>query len=59
MGIPQTAFATAFLKALVRLAARRPDRATKITLPTGVANIGELELVLRALGLIRGRRTSR
>jgi hypothetical protein len=39
--------AAAFLKALARLAARRPDRSTEITLPTGVANIGEIELVLR------------
>jgi hypothetical protein len=43
----------------MRLAARRPDGSTKITIPTGIANIGEIELVLRGLGLIRDRRTSR
>jgi hypothetical protein len=52
-GLPNTAMAAAFLKALARLAARRPDRSTKITLPTGVTNIGGIELVLCALGLVR------
>ena len=55
-GLPQTAMAAVFLKALARLAACRPDRSTEITLPTGVANIGEIELVLCALGLIRASR---
>jgi hypothetical protein len=50
-GLPQTAMAAAFLKALARVAARRPDRSTEITLPTGVA-----KLVLCALGLIRASR---
>lgn len=53
-GPPQTAMAAAFLKALARLAARRPDRSTEITLPTGVANIGEIELVF--VRLIRASR---
>jgi hypothetical protein len=51
-----TALSAAFLKALVRLVARRPDHFTKITLPTGGATIGEIELVLRALNLIRNDR---
>jgi hypothetical protein len=55
-GIPQTAFAAAFLRALARLAARRPDSSIEIVLPTGAAKLGEIELVLRALGLIRDRR---
>jgi hypothetical protein len=42
--------AAAFLNALARLAARRPDRSTEITPPTGVANIGEIELVFVRLG---------
>jgi hypothetical protein len=45
------------LRALARLNARRPDSSTeKITLPVGAADIGEITLVLRALGLIRDRR---
>lgn len=58
-GLPDTALASAYLAAVMRLAARRPDGSTKITIPTGIANIGEIELVLRGLGLIRDRRTSR
>ena len=49
---PNTAFSAAFLRALARLAARRPELSTKIVLPTGVSNLDEIELVLRALGLI-------
>ena len=45
-----TALSAAFLKALVRLVARRPDHFTKITLPTGAVTIGELELVFARLG---------
>jgi len=52
-GRPPTAMQDAFLRAITRLAARRPDRSAQIALPTGIANIGEVELVLRALGAIR------
>jgi hypothetical protein len=45
----------AFLRALARLVARRTDSSTKIIIPVGVANIGEIELVLRALGVMRDR----
>jgi hypothetical protein len=55
---PDTALSAAFLKALVRLVARRPDHFTKIALPTGAATIGEIKLVLRALDLIRDPRAS-
>lgn len=53
--LPNTAFTAAFLKALERLIARSRDRSTKIPLPTGPACIGEIELVLRALGLVQDR----
>jgi hypothetical protein len=53
--IPDTAIADAFLKALVRLVAARHSRKTKIVLPTGIVDAGELEPVLRGLGLIDRR----
>lgn len=58
-GLPNTAFSAAFLKALARLAARRIDSSTEIVvLPTGAADLGEIKLVLRALGVMRDRRAS-
>ena len=53
-GLPQTAMAAAFLRALVRMVGANHSR-TKVTLPTGIVDIGELELVLRALGLLDRR----
>jgi hypothetical protein len=52
-GLPNTAMAAAFLRALARLAARPPNPSTAIILSTGVSNIGEVELILCALGAIR------
>jgi hypothetical protein len=49
-----TAMSAAFLRALVRLVGIRHSKT--LTLPTGVANVGEIELVLRALSLIRDDR---
>jgi hypothetical protein len=51
--IPDTLMAHAYLKALAHLAARQVDCSTQVILPTGPADIGEVELVLRALGRIR------
>jgi hypothetical protein len=53
--IPDTAMASAFLNALVRLVGAHHSK-TKVTLPTGIVEVGELELVLRALRLIDDRR---
>jgi hypothetical protein len=36
-GLPDTLMAHAFMKALVRWAARRPEPSTKITIPSGIA----------------------
>ena len=52
--IPDTAMASAFLNALVRLVGTH--HTTKVVLPTGTVDVDELELVLRALGLIQERR---
>jgi hypothetical protein len=54
-GLPDTAMAAAFLRALVRLAGAHHSK-TEVTIPTGTVEIGELELVLCALGLIRNDR---
>jgi|RhiMethySRZTD1v2_1073278.scaffolds.fasta_scaffold16345_6 hypothetical protein len=53
--IPDTAMASAFLNALVRLTGANRSK-TKVTLPTGIADVDEVEVVLRALGLIRDRK---
>ena len=54
--LPDTALSAAFLKALVRLVARRPDHFAKIALPTTTTTIGEIKLVLRALDQVRNDR---
>ena len=53
--IPDTAMASSFLNALVRLVGAHHSK-TKVTLPTGIVDTGELELVLRALGLVQDNR---
>jgi hypothetical protein len=53
-GLPNTAMASAFLDALVCLVSANHSK-TKVTLPTGIVDVGELELVLRTLGLIDQR----
>ena len=53
--IPDTAMASAFLSALVRLVGVNHQSKT-VTLPTGPADVDEIERVLRALGLIRDDR---
>jgi len=54
-GIPDTALADAFLRALICKVAKTTDPNTKITVPTGIATVGEIERVLRNLNLIRKR----
>ena len=49
--LPDTAMANAFLRALVRLVGSHISK-TKITIPVGVVDMGELVRVLRSLGLI-------
>ena len=51
-GLPDTAIAGAFLRALVRKAATTRNTTVKIVIPTGIVEVGELMQVLRALGLI-------
>lgn len=53
-GLPETAMAAAFLRALVRLVGTHHSKT--ITIPTGIVDVGELKLVLRALRLIDDRR---
>lgn len=54
--MPDTAMANAFLAALVHLVGT-PHRSTKVVLPIGIVDVGELELVLRALGGALAART--
>jgi hypothetical protein len=49
---PDTAMSSAFLRALVRRAARERNSTKKVTLPTGYAEASELACVLAALGLL-------
>lgn len=53
--IPDTARASAVLNALVCLVGVHHSK-TKVILPAGIADIGEIELVLRALGPVRDDR---
>lgn len=53
--VPDTALAAAYLSALVRFVSAHHSK-TKVTLPTGVVDVDELELVLRALGLVQDSR---
>jgi hypothetical protein len=56
--IPDTAMASAFLDALVDLVGT-PHHPEKVVLPTGTADVDEVERVLRGLGLIRDDRRAR
>jgi hypothetical protein len=47
--LPDTAMVDAFLRALMKLAARAPDPSTKIVIPTGNVDAGELVRVVCAL----------
>ena len=55
VGLPDTAMGAAFLRALLRWAARDPDLAARIATPTGVVDGDELVRVLRALVLLDRR----
>jgi hypothetical protein len=50
--VPDTAFSAAFMRALVRWAAKHNPE-TKIAIPTGIVTTSELAQVLRALGLLQ------
>jgi hypothetical protein len=45
--------ATAFLAALTRWAARHSNAETRITIPVGTVNAGEVARVLRAIAIAR------
>ena len=49
--MPKTAMASAYLRALIRAVSTRHP-ATKVVLPTGIAEVSELARVLQALNLI-------
>jgi hypothetical protein len=50
-GLPDTALAHAYLRALQRVAAKNNCQALQVMLPTGAAPVGEILIVLKNLQL--------
>jgi hypothetical protein len=48
-GMPNTAMACAFVRAILRLAAKQNSHARQVVLPTGPALVGEILVVLTNL----------